>query len=558
MNLLKQVGLYFTTIVVFGLVCFSGVSLAQQLPDFVVSTEVQETQVDAGGFFDLVLKLQGEGSYTKRTPIDVVLVVDASGSMRHESSATNDNSRLHELQLAVTEFAQNLNPDTEHVALVTFQKENAMVVSPLSPFHQSTLIDRVNAIVADGGTPLGLGLRVAAQEISKARLESVKAIVVLSDGHHNTGPNPNLYYQSIPTDVALYTIGLGDDITRKIDCREGVTCRSGEDWLKQIAARGNGNGRYVFTPDADSLRALYENLLFEIRNDVVAENISAQLKLRPEFRVVSTAPTAASQSSNASGTRISWPVPELRNQQTVELRTTLQVLTRLATQPQLINYISPDSIIFYSSEDGGGTKTIPVGHIAVRGPANSPPVIHSMVVIPHSGLVNKTVYSFGVFADDPDGDPLRYIWSFDVGDAVVIEGCGLLHTTCSVKYKTTGIKQASVIVQDPSGASDSSSQLAQVNQTNLAASCSASTNEVKLGEAVLWRGIATGGQEPYQYRWQGDDGLVGNAPVVSYAYSKTGDKRVLFTVTDGLGNQVITECTTKASYQLPVFIEVRP
>jgi hypothetical protein len=172
------------------------------------------------------------------TAVDLALLVDNSGSMslRPDGSFTSNPSerRIEAARGAVHSVLQRLNnlipaappfPPQINVALCLFNFGNSSRSTScpvvLAPFNLTGLQAAVNAIVASGGTPMGRGLVSAIDTLQPAGVQEPfrkQAILMLSNGAHNTDPCPNGTATFPCPDgkltrkgIKLYAIGYGTE-----------------------------------------------------------------------------------------------------------------------------------------------------------------------------------------------------------------------------------------------------------------------------------------------------------------------------------------------------------
>lgn len=131
--------------------------------------------------------------------LDIVLVLDTSGSMRALDAAVRGNARTR-LDLAVevvTRFATERVADGDRVGLVVFG-ESAFTQCPLTSDGEllSAALARVDVGIAGEATALGDALALAVKRSGGAPTEATagRLVVLLTDGRSNSG--------SVPVDVA--------------------------------------------------------------------------------------------------------------------------------------------------------------------------------------------------------------------------------------------------------------------------------------------------------------------------------------------------------------------
>ncbi len=116
---------------------------------------------------------------------DICLVLDRSGSML--------GSKIAGLKTAVQDFVSELESTfpNELIGLVSYST-SSRIDSRLTT-NYTTIRDQANAYTANGFTAIGLGLQDGIRVItgSEHRPFAIQTIVLMTDGIHNTGVNPD-------------------------------------------------------------------------------------------------------------------------------------------------------------------------------------------------------------------------------------------------------------------------------------------------------------------------------------------------------------------------------
>lgn len=185
-------------------------------------------------------------------PVDVVLAIDASGSMN--SLGDNPPQPLTDVKTAAKNFI-NLFSDNDQVGIVSFANQG-QIVQPLTTL-ESERIGGINAvsITAEaevGFTNLADALLISENLLNNGSLNVGRAIIVLTDGLP-TAPDddPNPLTSSInqasllrSAGVKLFTIGLGD--------------RVDTGFLRQLS--GGDDGAIFQTSNASELSVIYSQI----------------------------------------------------------------------------------------------------------------------------------------------------------------------------------------------------------------------------------------------------------------------------------------------------------
>ncbi|PHQ36808.1 VWA domain-containing protein [Rhodopirellula bahusiensis] len=173
-----------------------------------------------------------------QSTMDVALVIDRSGSMAYASDETPDpyvnpasappgwtygepvppNSRWLDLVASVNSFNGFLDdsPQYEKLCLATYS-DNASRDCELTHTYSaiSDQLDAVSYQFNGGGTSVGYGLEhglAALTDATHARKFAVRVMVLMTDGHHNTGKSPeSMTYHLQNHGVTLFTITFSDD-----------------------------------------------------------------------------------------------------------------------------------------------------------------------------------------------------------------------------------------------------------------------------------------------------------------------------------------------------------
>ncbi|HIC42744.1 MAG TPA: VWA domain-containing protein [Sulfurimonas sp.] len=179
-----------------------------------------------------------------RQGIDIVLAIDASGSMGASGLSATRESRFKTVQRVVREFiAKRLN---DNVGIVLFG-DFAFIASPVTYEKEivSLMVSYLQTGMAGDNTAIGEGIEQSIRALSFSKAKT-KLIILLSDGEHNSGrisPSDavNLAQQR---NIKIYTIAVGSDFNPKL--------------LEEIATQTGGQS-YV-AANEEELKEVYEDI----------------------------------------------------------------------------------------------------------------------------------------------------------------------------------------------------------------------------------------------------------------------------------------------------------
>lgn len=226
-------------------------------------------------------------------PLDIMLVLDRSGSMDDDSYCVGNGSTsefwcewfggtwvddpLQSAKNSAKDFVDLLNPARDKVGLVSYST-NATLDHALSDDYVSVKAD-IEAMSADGWTNIGQGLELARGELNaNGRTDAVPVIILLTDGIANvnesgtgtpdeTGGEAYAQNQASLADAEgtrVIVIGLGDGVN--------------EECLRDNIATSPSD--YYYAPTGGDLAAIYASIqatLGDSIDTVVTDDISAML-----------------------------------------------------------------------------------------------------------------------------------------------------------------------------------------------------------------------------------------------------------------------------------------
>ena len=193
----------------------------------------------------------------RRTPVNVAIVIDRSGSMAGE--------KLRKAKEAAIMAIDRLNSD-DIVSVVAFD-DTVRVLVPATKVSDKPAIDAAIERLGPGGsTALFAGVSKGAQEVHKfLDRNRVNRVILLSDGIANVGPSSpaelgDLGGSLIKEGVSVTTIGLGADFN--------------EDLMTQLARKSDGN--HGFAETAQDVVRIFNSEFGDVLS-VVAQEVCVRI-----------------------------------------------------------------------------------------------------------------------------------------------------------------------------------------------------------------------------------------------------------------------------------------
>ncbi len=174
---------------------------------------------------------QADSAHT-RAPAALEIVLDRSGSM--------SGDRLEAAKGAVESLIDRLDP-TDSFGLVVFDDE-VQVVVPAGPLTDKEAVRQVVRGIYPGGmTNLSGGVMRGLQEVRRVKAQGSATVVLLSDGHANTGMTTPDHLETIAAGargkgVTTSTVGIGLDYDETL--------------LAALSKGGAGNAHFAEEADA--------------------------------------------------------------------------------------------------------------------------------------------------------------------------------------------------------------------------------------------------------------------------------------------------------------------
>lgn len=192
----------------------------------------------------------------ERTPINLSLVIDRSGSMMGE--------KIDHVKKAVGHVLDHLGPD-DFISLVLFN-ERSLVALPAQHIQDAgPLKARVDALKAEGGTSMSKGMQDGLNELKKHTGPTrISRMLLLTDGQtwEDEEDCKHLASEAKLNDIAVTALGVGEDWNETL--------------LDAIARNSTGRADYIDTPD--KIVTLFQDEVRQLQ-EVVVQGVKVSLRL---------------------------------------------------------------------------------------------------------------------------------------------------------------------------------------------------------------------------------------------------------------------------------------
>lgn len=203
---------------------------------------------------------------SERTPVNVAIVLDRSGSMGGEKIARAKDAAI----MAIGRLRGD-----DIVSVVAYNHAVQVVVPATRVSDKDAIYRAIQSMQAGGNTALFAGVSKGVAEVRKfLDKERVSRVILLSDGLANVGPaSPEelgaLGASLLEDGIAVTTIGLGLDYN--------------EDLMAQLATKSDGN--HMFAENAVDLAKAFD-YEFGQATSVVAQNVLVRIECAPGVRPI--------------------------------------------------------------------------------------------------------------------------------------------------------------------------------------------------------------------------------------------------------------------------------
>lgn len=217
---------------------------------------------DSSCHVPLMVSLRG-GVAAWRTPAEIVLVIDVSGSMQ-------DGDKIGAVRHALARFVERLDP-RDHLAIVTFSDDAHVALPPSEVASaRADVLGAIEGLSAYGGTNLHEGLRTGiGYAATMGTGASARRVILLSDGVASVGVRDRgsfdaLARQAHDARVSLTTVGMGDAIDFAL--------------LEALATTAGGEFHYLDAPS--EVERLFSTEIVQLLT-VAARDVRVRVALPP-------------------------------------------------------------------------------------------------------------------------------------------------------------------------------------------------------------------------------------------------------------------------------------
>ncbi|TVU25580.1 hypothetical protein EJB05_28082 [Eragrostis curvula] len=152
----------------------------------------------------VLLDVSSSSSTVGRAPLDLVVVLDVSGSM-------GDDGKLDKLKSAMQFVIKKLSP-MDRLSIVTFstKSDRRCALRAMSDAAKSDLMGTIDGLVANGGTNIQAGLETGLNVLAGRQYMNGRTanILLMSDGEQNHGDARQVRN---PHNVPVYSLAFGAD-----------------------------------------------------------------------------------------------------------------------------------------------------------------------------------------------------------------------------------------------------------------------------------------------------------------------------------------------------------
>jgi len=203
---------------------------------------------------------------TDRTPVNVAIVLDRSGSMK--------GSRMYAAKRAARLALRRLGSQ-DVVSVVAYNNKVHTIYPAARLLNGSDLEDRIDSLNANGQTALYAGVKEGARQVREFFSSNrVNRVILLSDGLANVGPKS-------PGELARLGQSLGEEGIPVTTI--GLGLQYNEDLMSRLALASDGN--HAFAERPSDLDRVFDSEFGDVLS-VAAQDITIRIDIHNHFRPV--------------------------------------------------------------------------------------------------------------------------------------------------------------------------------------------------------------------------------------------------------------------------------
>jgi hypothetical protein len=392
-------------------------------PYLSVTTSVSPQTVAVNDTVDVTVAFKGDGWALQPSPLDVVLVMDRSGSM---GDAMGSHSKLYYAQAAATTFVAQMNQSRDRIGLVSYAgytsgTGTSIDIAPTSTY--TSVNTKINNLNANGATETREALKQSVDLLKaypNSNPKAIQSLILMTDGNFNWKGSPiamgkaqdssyNSYStNAIETTNFLWYSGLGSTqcpgsgYTNCQSSNENMSIYAKNNNIRiytigfsanandfdpqaiaamQVMANATG-GFYSYAPDGATLSQIYTKIAGDLKNDA-----GVNTSMLADFQNVNVTGVSVPGAqvydyvyNNTASTKITWQdgVTNVTNQSaqwaanhqlnfnigTIKVGQTWQATFRLKVkQSGIIDLFGSNSLVTFNN--GTSTLTLPHTYLTV-------------------------------------------------------------------------------------------------------------------------------------------------------------------------------------------------
>lgn len=226
-----------------------------------------------------------------RTPVNVALVIDKSGSMQGDKIAQAKESAIVALGRLSAQDA---------VSVVSFNHEVQRIIPGAMFQNYDDMRRSIERLTADGTTAIFAGVTQGAQELRPFRGPGrFDRVILLSDGQANVGPSSPQDLEKLGRELG----GAGISVTTL-----GLGLGYNEDLMLRLAAASDGN--HTFIEDPDQLVEIFNKEFGDILS-VVGQDVDIIIECPDGFKPL----RALGREAKIEGNRVSMKMNQIYGSQ---------------------------------------------------------------------------------------------------------------------------------------------------------------------------------------------------------------------------------------------------